>query len=131
MAMAGSLRSPDRFAPATMPVTAGKKTANTEEEAVGEKVEVGGKELEGRSRRDEGEAAGESDWQLCLPEKKLCCPFPGCSGSRGVKCSPRFSLAVSRLHPVKPWRVGSGQLYSCTVVQLYSCTVVQLYTTMA
>ena len=57
MAMAGSLRSPDRFAPATMPVTAGKKTANTEEETVGEKVEVGGKELEGRSRRDEGGAA--------------------------------------------------------------------------
>jgi hypothetical protein len=30
MAVAGSLRSPDRLAPATIPVTAGKKTPKTE-----------------------------------------------------------------------------------------------------
>ena len=30
MAVPGSLRSPDRFAPATIPVTAGKKTPNLE-----------------------------------------------------------------------------------------------------
>ena len=29
MATAGSFKSPDRFAPATIPVTAGKKTPNT------------------------------------------------------------------------------------------------------
>ena len=30
MAVAGSFKSPDKFAPATIPVTAGKNTPNTE-----------------------------------------------------------------------------------------------------
>ena len=72
MAMAGSLRSPDRLAPATIPVTAGKKTANTEKK---DWEPLGDRQRSGRRQED-----GHSPPRMFLVQRSVVTPqiFPGC-----------------------------------------------------